>query len=201
MSIRHIGREEIALALNATIIAPQPVMGAFDRAAIEVPRYAGTLSMVPGLVRLYDFRKGSAARIDDGSGYPTFAELLVAARLRAVGWTTVWVSPFGRLQFIHDWPWNVSQPVLDELPRPVMARLMDIAELRRQKRGDRKTSFNGIPDVIGWRGKDLITIECKRARTDRLRPNQEAWMHCAILSGYRIEQLGVFEWRFGRTVD
>jgi hypothetical protein len=85
-----------------------------------------------------------------------------------------------------------------QLPERVIDRLNGIAELRRQKRGERKASFNGIPDVIGWHRNDLIMIECKRAKGDRLRPDQEVWMHCAILSGCRIEQLGVFEWHFGR---
>jgi hypothetical protein len=60
--------------------------------------------------------------------------------------------------------------VLDELPRPVMARLMDIAELRRQKRGDRKTSFNGIPDVIGWRG--LATTFTEREQSGGVMPTR-----------------------------
>jgi hypothetical protein len=199
MLTRPIRQGEIALALGADIIGPQPVMGAFDRAAIKVPRYAATLRMVTAPVRLHDFRKGSAARINDGFGYPTFAELFVAARLRAAGWTSVWVSPFGRLQFIQDWPWNIAAPIPGELPKRVEDKLVGIAELRRQKRGERKVSFNGIPDVIAWREEDLIMIECKRAGTDRLRPSQDAWMHCAVLSGCRMGQLGVFEWRFGRA--
>jgi hypothetical protein len=60
----------------------------------------------------------------------------------------------------------------------------------------RKPASTAFP-MIGWRRDDLIMIECKRAGADSLGPNQDAWMHCAILSGCRREQLGVFEWRFG----
>jgi hypothetical protein len=202
--IIHIGREEIALALNATIIRPQLLMGAFDRSAIEIPRYAATLQMVTTPVRLQDFGKGSAAQIDDGCGYPTFAELFVAARLRAAGWTSVWVSPYGRLNFIQDWPWDAPKPVIiqaPQMPERVINRLTGIAELRRQKLGERKVNFNGIPDVIGWRRDDLIMLECKRAKADSLRTNQETWMHCAILCGCSIKQLGIFEWHFGRQIN
>lgn len=191
-----IGREEIALALSADIVAPQLVSAAFGQSGIEVPRYAAILKMVTTPIRLRDFGKRSAARVNDGSGYPTFAELFVAARLRATGWASVWVSPFGGLRCIHDWAWNASEPLVEQLPRHITDRLVGIAELRRQKRREQKASFNGIPDVIGWRRDDLIMIECKRAGADSLGPNQDAWMHCAILSGCRREQLGVFEWRF-----
>jgi Holliday junction resolvase len=85
------------------------------------------------------------------------------------------------------------------MPERVINRLMGIAELRRQKLGERKVNFNGIPDVIGWRRDDLIMLECKRAKADRLRTNQETWMHCAILFGCSITQLGVFEWHFDQA--
>jgi hypothetical protein len=198
MAIKRIAREQVALALNASIVEPQPVTAAFDQSAIEVPRYAAVLPMVAAPTRINDFRKGSAARINDGFGYPTFAELIVAARLRTAGWDSVWVSPFGRLSFVQDWPWNVPEPALGQLPEYVMERLAEISELRRLKRGEQKANFNGILDVIGWRRDDLIMIECKRANADRLRPNQEEWIHCAILSGCKIEELGVFEWQFDR---
>src|SRR5262245_15571636 len=194
-----LGHEEIAVALGARTITPQIVRGAFDRPSMEVPRYAATVRMSTAPVRFHDFGKASAAQVDDGFGYPTFAELLVTTRLRAAGWTSVWASRYGGLKWIQDWPWNVSQPTRCQLPARVMDRLSQIAELRREKQRKRKVSFDGIPDVIAWRQDDLVMIECKRAKKDTLGLNQEAWMHCAILSGYTIEQLGVFEWRAGTT--
>jgi hypothetical protein len=197
-----IGREEIALALNARIIQPQLVRCAFDRAPIEIPRYAATLQMVATPVRLVDFGKRSSAQIDDGFGHPTFAELFVVAKLRAAGWTSVWVSPYGGLKFIQDWPWNAPKPIVvkaSHLPGRVIDRLRDTSELRCQKMGEHNVNFYGIPDVIGWRRDDLIMLECKRAKADSLRTNQETWMHCAILCGCSIKQLGIFEWHFARA--
>jgi hypothetical protein len=74
-----------------------------------------------------------------------------------------------------------------------------IAEMRRSMTGRAKPSFGGILDVIAWRGTELLMIECKRRDEDRLRDTQVEWLHCALLAGLRVLQLGVFEWRYQRT--
>jgi hypothetical protein len=191
-----VGSDDIALALHASLVAPLTVSARFKIPAWGLPRYSANLTAVAGRTRLADYGKGVAARIDDGFGFPTFAELLVADRLRAAGWTSAWASAYGGLRFVKSWPWDVTEPVLCLLPDHVHAVLREIADTRRSFTGHTSLPFAGILDVIAWRGTELLVIECKRRSEDRLRATQEEWLHCALLVGLRVLQLGVFEWRY-----
>jgi len=144
---------------------------------------------------LADYGKGSAAQIDDGLGYPTFAELLVAQRLRQAGWVSAWASAYGGLRYVESWRWDAAEPTLCPLPTHVLAVMDSIADIRRSLTGGAKRSFGGILDVIAWRKTEILMVECKRQNEDRLRRTQEEWMHCALLAGLGALQLGVFEWQ------
>ena len=73
---------DVAAALGAEA-GPPFVIAAANWPVLSLPRYIAGLRLLEK-VRVADFNKGLAARIDDGQGFPTFAELLVASRLRAL---------------------------------------------------------------------------------------------------------------------
>jgi hypothetical protein len=188
-------RQDIADALKATIGTPQAIPGAFGRPAIEIPRYTAVLDKV-GRRRSNHFGKHNAALIDDGSGFPTFAELLVAARLRDAGWESAWISTYGGFRAISAWPWDAFDPTVCDLPFALRRTIDRISGKRRELKNAAKPTFWGIPDVIIWRGHELLMVECKRGQRDRVRSTQQEWVHSALLAGLVVEQFGIFEWCF-----
>jgi hypothetical protein len=86
---------ELAPALGAIIVHPVLIPATLGQPPLSVLRYAAALRQVAaGVGRVATFGKGSAARIDDGAGFPTFAELLVSNRLRSAGWNCTWASAY-----------------------------------------------------------------------------------------------------------
>ena len=191
----QIGRQDIASALRTEIVAAETIPPLFDQPAIEAPKYLGKLSRVFNRPRANDFRKGAAAQIDDGNGDPTFAELIVADRLRGSGWDCVWYSAFGNKK-IKSWPWDAPEPQTGEIPQYVCKVLTKVSVARQELTGANKATFHGIPDVIAWRQDDLVMIECKHAKHDRLRSDQAEWFQCAKITGLSVTQFGIYEWKF-----
>jgi hypothetical protein len=187
----------VAAALGATVALPLVIPAALGQPPMSVPRYAAELRRVAnGVVRIAAFGKGSAARIDDGAGLPTFAELFVSSRLRNVGWNCTWASAYPILQYIESWSWDSQKPSISPPPAHVLEILDGIAAIRQSLTKPLKRPFGGIPDVIAWRGLDLLMIECKRRKEDQIRQNQAEWMQATVLAGMTVSQLGVFEWHY-----
>ena len=199
MQPHSVGSIEVAQALHARIVAPMFIRPLFGTAGIAVPRYAAELGEVGDRSRTADYGKGAAARIDNGDGFPTFAELLVVHRLRAAGWTSAWASVFGGLRFIESWQWNEPQPIVHPLPPHVRKVIDKIAGTRQSMTNRTKPSHSGVPDVIAWRDHDFLLIECKRRNEDQMRRTQEEWFHSAVLTGLDILMLGIFEWGWRHT--
>jgi hypothetical protein len=122
---------EIAATLEAIIAQPLVIRAALGQPPISIPRYLAEVRRVLKGTRLADFGKGLAALIDDGTGFPTFAELWVVNRLRKAGWYSVWASTYGGLRFIDSWAWNAEKPLLIELPANILERLQRIATIRQ----------------------------------------------------------------------
>lgn len=194
------GRSDIADALISQIVSAQEIRP-FNRPSIFIPRYSASLKRISFPVRAENFGKGEAAQIDDGLGFPTFAELLICERLRRAGWEAVWASGFGSLRFINSWPWNLEKAIeRDSLPSRIMGLLKNIAVIRSQ-RVTTKNLFGGISDVVAWRNTELILIESKRAKKDRLGVRQYEWIYSAYDAGLPIENLGIFEWSIENELD
>lgn len=196
MQSENLGRQDVAEALGGTVSAPQRIRSLFGRPAFFIPRYAAVLRRVSDKVRSNNYGKDAAALIDDGNGFPTFAELFVANRLRTHSWDCAWVSVYGGFRAIREWPWDVAKPSKITLPSLVDDRLQKIAELRRSLTNATTRSFGGVADVVAWRNGEVLMIECKHAKEDRLRSTQEEWLHAALMYGLPSSDLGVFEWRF-----
>jgi len=192
---RDIGSPVVAADLGAELVDPILIEAALGQPAMSVPRYRAVVRMA-ARKRVATFNKGAAARIDDGDGFPTFAELLVAMRLRSAGWNCTWASAYTK-QFIEMWAWNAKEPIASEKPSPrVLDLLQAVAAKRDGITGRRRSFFQGMPDVVAWRDSDLLMIECKRFGKDRIQKTQAEWFQAASLCGVGISQLGVFEWQY-----
>jgi hypothetical protein len=184
----------IAAALGAEVGQPLVISSA-DLPTLSLTRYIAAVRLLDK-VRAADFNKGAAARIDDGQGFPTFAELLVATRLKAAGWGATWASAYGR-KFVDAWAWDALEPRLSEpLPVRVLDTLKKVAARRNSLVARPRSMFDGMPDVIAWQGSDLLCLECKRRGRDRIRATQIEWMRSAVMIGLSVSQLGVFEWHY-----
>lgn len=190
---------EIAATLGVAMAKPVTIPGSLGQPPICVPRYAAELRQVFGRIRIADYGKGLAARVDDGTGFPTFAELYVASRLKTAGWACTWASAYGGLRFVESWAWDARHPVLLSPPQDVLQTLQRIADTRQSLTKRAKRSFGGITDVVAWRDSDLLMLECKRRDEDRIRRTQEEWMHAAVLAGMQVAQLGIFEWGYATS--
>ena len=165
-----IGHTEIANALQATMGPPILIAGALKQASLRLARYTAKVNLVQR-VRVADFNKGIAARIDDGDGFPTFAELLVAKRLRTAGWAATWASAYRR-KFVAAWNWDELQPsISDPLPDCVLDTLRAVSSKRNSITSKRRDVFGGLPDVVAWRGPKIIFLECKAVASRQLKPN------------------------------
>jgi hypothetical protein len=182
----------IAAALGAVVGAPLAIGAPQSRPALSLPRYVATVRYLDK-VRATD----SAAQIDDGQGFPTFAELLVASRLRAAGWQAIWASAYHR-RFVETWAWDALEPTLSKpLPAFVLDTLEKVAAKRNALVGHSKSIFDGTPDVVAWQSSDrLLCLECKRRGKDRIQATQIEWMQAAVMIGLSMSQLGVFEWHY-----
>ena len=162
-----------------------------------MPRYFCTLQKCVGKKRLKDFGKKDAALVDDGHGNPSFAELVLIDKFRAAGWESLWFSAFGRVGYIKAWAWNQERPTYEEnIPTIVKSNLDSVAAHRETLEHSVTTGRGGIPDVIAWRGDDILFMDCKRSNKDRLQETQIEWLHCARAAGLSELQLGIFEWDY-----
>ncbi|HEY5379625.1 MAG TPA: hypothetical protein VIJ78_08820 [Pseudolabrys sp.] len=194
---KTIGRIDIASALFAEIAAKAEIIPSkFGQPYFKIPKYLGNLAKaVNGKKRANDFGKGVAARISDENGNPTFAELVVADRLRRSGWDCVWYSAFSR-KIIETWPYDADEPQCRKFPESACKILHKISMARQKSTGTNKVTFSGMPDVIACRQDDLVMIECKQAGKDHLRSSQAEWFQCAKLIGLSANQFGIYEWTF-----
>ena len=97
------GSPVVAADLGAELVDPILIEAALGQPAMSLPRYSAVVRMATE-ERVATFNKGGAACIDDGDGFPTFAELLVAKRLRAAGWNCTW-APLSNIAKAKRYRW------------------------------------------------------------------------------------------------
>ena len=194
-----LGSVLIAQDLGSRLVQPLLIRAALGQAPFAVPRYAAEVRMLDK-VRVATFNKGTAARIDDGHELPTFAELLVASRLRAAGWKCTWVNAYHR-RFIETWAWDAAKPTVKQPPEHLLETLKRIAAKVASVTKLSRNLFDGVPDIMAWSGHDILFIECKRRGKDRIQQTQAEWLHAAIMIGINVMQLGIFEWHYSGEAD
>jgi hypothetical protein len=113
-------------------------------------------------------------------GHPAWAEIVLVRLLERGGWGAAWVKNWGGLAFWRD----VNDPI--ELPQMPSALLQKV-ETMTGVRG-------GCWDVFAWRGDDVLFIESKQHRRDRLRPTQKIWLETAIGCDVPLSAFAVVEW-------
>jgi hypothetical protein len=113
-------------------------------------------------------------------GLPTWAEFVLVRLLERSGWEAVWVKNWAGRAFWRD----VESPV--ELPQIQAALFQQIETLTAARAG--------CWDIFAWRAEDVLFIESKQRRRDRLRPSQQVWLEAALESGVPLSAFAAVEW-------
>jgi hypothetical protein len=126
-------------------------------------------------------------RIVGSDGELSCAEVEITKRLRCAGWTAGWFNSFGSCGRGR---WGKYMIALSDLPAGA-ATLIALVRSRTGRTG-------GVPDVIGWRGKDIVFVESK-SPTDSATKQRE-WLRVAFAAGLTADQFAIVKWQAGRAV-
>lgn len=118
----------------------------------------------------------------DWNGEPVFAELAVLRLFQSHDWEGVWVDSYRR-KYRVGLP-DVVEPV--ELPE----NLNQLIESIRTKTG----RSGGCWDVLVWKGEEILFLELKRSKKDRIQDSQVQWLEASLTEGLNIENFGFVEW-------
>lgn len=126
-------------------------------------------------------------------GAPCFAELVILRHFLAAGWSGRWVETYGassmRPRLLTDWNGQglKAQAHIPIEDASVQTRLDDMAKANGE-------TYSGCWDVVVWNGAQLLFVEAKRNRKDRVQATQRHWLESALASGLTVESFLVVEW-------
>lgn len=118
----------------------------------------------------------------DWNDEPLFAELAVLRLFQSHGWEGVWVDSYRR-KYRTGLP-DVTEPI--ELPE----QQKQLIESIRAKTG----RHGGCWDVLVWKDNQLLLIELKRSKKDRIQESQISWLEKSIEFGLNLNNFSFIEW-------
>lgn len=118
----------------------------------------------------------------DWNGEPVFAELAVLRLFQSNGWDGVWVDSYRR-KYRDGLP-DVADPV--ELPEKQRQLINSI----RAKTG----RHGGCWDVLVWKGDQIMFLELKRKKKDRVQASQDQWLEASLSQGLKSSTFALVEW-------
>lgn len=129
----------------------------------------------------------------DVNGKASFAELAIVDYLQRNGWNARWIGTYGRppmAPFMLT-EWNdvcykeqVHVPITDI---DIHNTLVSIAKLN----GNR---FSGCWDVVAWKNGNILFLEAKRNKRDRIRSTQIKWLKASLAYGLKCSNFIIIQW-------
>lgn len=129
----------------------------------------------------------------DVNGKASFAELAIVDHLQRNGWNARWIGTYGRppmAPFMLT-EWNdvcykeqVHVPITDI---DIHNTLVGIAKLN----GNR---FSGCWDVVAWKNGNILFLEAKRKKHDRIRSTQIKWLKASLAYGLKCNNFIIIQW-------
>jgi hypothetical protein len=113
---------------------------------------------------------------------PVFAELAVLRLFQDQGWEGVWVDSYRR-KYRVGLP-DISEPV--ELP----GKQKQLLENIKSHTGEN----GGCWDVFVWKNDQVLFIELKRFKKDRIQSSQNAWLEASLVLDLKPENFALIEW-------
>lgn len=129
----------------------------------------------------------------DVNGKASFAELAIVDYLQRNGWNARWIGTYGRppmtpfmLTEWNDVCYNeqVHVPITDI---DIHNTLVGIAKLN----GNR---FSGCWDVVAWKNGNILFLEAKRNKRDRIRSTQIKWLKASLAYGLKCSNFIIIQW-------
>lgn len=118
----------------------------------------------------------------DWSGEPLFAELAVLKLFQSRGWNGVWVDSYRR-KFRVGLP-DVVEPV--DIPQ----EQQELIDSIRKRTGQ----FGGCWDLFLWKETEVLFIELKRKKKDKIQDSQQEWLEHSLVQGLHKENFAFLEW-------
>lgn len=118
----------------------------------------------------------------DFNGEPLFAELAVLKLFQENGWDGVWVDSY-RKKYRIGLP-DVTEAV--SIPNDKQ-KLIDELRIKTGK-------FGGCWDLFVWKGSELVFVELKRKKEDRIQESQRQWLQVSIESELSTSNFLFIEW-------
>lgn len=119
----------------------------------------------------------------DWNGEPLFAELAVLRLFQSHGWDGVWVDSYRR-------KYRIGLPdvaELVELPEK-QNKLIDTIRTKTGRHG-------GCWDVFVWKDDQLLFVELKRSKKDKVQESQISWLEKSLSHGLNINNFMFVEWK------
>jgi len=118
----------------------------------------------------------------DFNGEPVFAELAVLRLFQSQRWEGVWVDSYRR-------KFRIGLPdVVESISLPVDKK--DLIDSIKQKAG----ASGGCWDVFVWKDNQVLFIELKRSKKDRIQDSQKIWLEESLNYGLALNNFALIEW-------
>ncbi len=121
---------------------------------------------------------GGKAVLDLG-GEALFAELVILRLLKGVGWAGAWIDSYRR----RAWAGMGQEAVLPSPQSDLLATIRHRAGMS-----------GGCFDVLAYTDDQVLFVEAKRRRRDRIRPGQRRWLQAALDKGVTKQAFLIVEW-------
>ncbi len=122
-------------------------------------------------------------RVVEFDGQPLFVELAVLRMLEKEGWLGVWVDSFGRCLRKEMPPSKIQYSAIAN----TASEVFNIISEQELKGG-------GCWDVLAWKEKKILFVECKRSKKDRIQKSQIIWLERCLNLGLKPENFLLVEW-------
>jgi hypothetical protein len=130
----------------------------------------------------------------DFGGRPFFAELCVYELARLSGWDARWVETYGapalRPNCFISW---ANAPLNEQKHEPIVDPI--VTELLQRMAAANGNTYAGCWDVVAWDEEQVLFMELKRRKQDRVRATQLSWLETGLRIGLRVEQFLIVEWK------
>lgn len=119
----------------------------------------------------------------DWNDTPVFAEIAILRLFQSHGWNGAWVDSYAHGKY--------RDGMRDMPPISIPSQYDDLIQNIRAKTGKR----GGCWDVIVWRGEEVLFVEAKRSKKDRIQTTQDGWLDASLSLGLKADNFVLIEWK------
>lgn len=162
-----------------------------DSKIIEIPKCSVRLKKWEGTIQ----DTFGSKPIINHHNKPMFAEFVIVNLLKESGWDARWVGTYGSPKmspiFLQEWNGNnISNQKNYPIENEKINQIIHTIAL------DNNKSYSGCWDIISWKDDQVLFIESKRSKKDKIRNSQIGWLQAVLKNQLSENNLMIFEWDF-----